>query len=309
MDADILVHGDLTSVFLALVFSVFDMRELLLLLYLASLVYSEEIQVKLLDQWPNGFKMKISHVMSQSVTGGWKMTLKFSKPVGQMQFPNAHQVSAAQGNRVFCLTNRQYNANLQAGLKLEMEFIGEKAINNEAAPSATLELHPGSSAKCDLSPPPTIIPPGATPPVQETATAELVKEWPNEFKMRISILMQQKVEGGWKMTLRFPIPVKNLKTPKAFKSWRSQGRKVYVLENHPYNAFLEKCSKLEMIIIGKKKKNSEAPSEAAIEFRRTENWVGGGGGGGCVPSTTQPPTTTEIPITTVPTTTVPPNHE
>ncbi|KAJ7374674.1 hypothetical protein OS493_005015 [Desmophyllum pertusum] len=155
--------------------------------------------------------MKISHVVSQSVTGGWKMSLKFSKPIGQLQFSQAERVSASKDKRVFCLKNRQYNADLRAGSTLEWDFIGYKTKNNEAAPSATLELHPGRNAKCDMSPPPTIIPPGATPPVQETSTAELIEEWPTGFKMNINILMQQKVEGGWKMTLRFPIPVKGFK--------------------------------------------------------------------------------------------------
>ena len=237
------------------------------------------------------------------------MTLKFSKRVGAMQFPNAHQLFADQRNRVFCLKNQEYNADLQAGSRLQMEFIGQKAINNEAAPSATLELHPGRNSKCDMSLPPSVIPPEATPPVQETSIAELIEEWPNGFKMSINILMQQKVEGGWKMMLRFPIRVESLQTPQAHQRWISQDRKVYILENQPHNAFLEKCSRFEMIIIGTKKMYSDAPSEAAIEFRRKENW-NGGDEGGCVPSTTQPPittestTTTEPPITTeLPTTT------
>lgn len=228
------------------------------------------------------------------------MTLKFSKPVGRIQFPQAQQLSATHGKRVFCLKKWPYNADLEAGSKLVMDFIGEKAVSNEAAPSATLQLHPGGDAKCDMSPPPTVIPPGATPPVQETATAELINEWPNGFKMRISIVMQQRVEGGWKMTLRFPVPVKNLKTPRAIKKWRSPDRKVYKLENRPYNAFLEKCSTLKIVIIGRKEKNSKAPSEATIEFRRKENWVGGGGGGGCIPSTTRPPMTIGRPTRTKP---------
>ena len=233
------------------------------------------------------------------------MTLKFSKRVGPLQFQNVHQLSAAQENRVFCLENRQYNADLQAGSRLVIEFIGQKATNNEAAPSATLELHPGRNAKCDMSLLPTVIPPGATPPVQEASTAELIDEWPNGFKMSIHILMQQKVEGGWTMTLRFPIPVESLQTPAAFKTWRSHDHKVYILENRPHNAFLKKCSRLEMSIIGTKKMYSDAPSEAAIELRRKENWLGGGGRG-CVPSTTQPPITTESPTTAgIPTTTEP----
>ena len=81
--------------------------------------------------------------------------------------------------------------------------------------------------------------------------------------------MQQKVEGGWEMTLRFPIPVKSLQIPKAFQRWISLDRKVYILENRPHNAFLEKCSSLEMIIIEMKKMYSDAPSEAAIELRHT----------------------------------------
>lgn len=275
------------------------MNEFLLLLCLVSLGYSEEINIKLVDNWPNGFKMKISHIMSQSVIGGWKMSLKFSKPIGQLQAPNARRLSSAQGNSVFCLRNQQYNGNLKAGSKLEMEFIGEKAKNNEAAPSATLEFHPGRNAKCDMSPFPTVIPPGATPPVQENSTARLVEEWPNGFKMKISILMQQKVEGGWVMTLTFPIAVRALQTPKAFKKWRSSDRKVYILENRPYNANLDKCSRLEMIIIGRKQMNSDPPSEATIEFRRKESWIGGGEGG-CTFSTTQPPTTTEEPGTSMP---------
>ena len=140
------------------------MRQLLLFFCLASLGQSKDIQVQLLEQWPSGFKMKINHVMSQSVTGGWKMTLKFSKRVGPMQFQNVHQLSAAQGNRVFCLENRQYNADLQAGSRLVIEFIGQKATNNEAAPSATLELHPGRNAKCEAEPLNTTEPPTTTEP-------------------------------------------------------------------------------------------------------------------------------------------------
>ena len=107
------------------------------------------------------------------------MTLKFSKPVGPMQFPNADQLSAAQGNRVFCLKNQLYKADLQVGSRLVM---GQSAINNEAAPSAKLKLYPGKNAKCNISQSPTVIPPGTTPPVQETSTAELTEVWPNGFK-------------------------------------------------------------------------------------------------------------------------------
>ena len=112
-----------------------------------------------------------------------------------------------------------------------MDFIGEKAKQNEAAPSATLELHPGKDAKCDMTPPPTNYPPGATPPVQETCKAELFEEWPNGFKMNISILMKQKVEGGWKMT-EFPRSCEGIAdAPKARKKWRSEDCTVYILEN------------------------------------------------------------------------------
>ena len=131
--------------------------------------------MKLDYQWPNGFKMRFKHVMIQEVGGGWKMTLKFSKPVGRLQFPNAEEISSDKENKVFCLRNRQYNANLNAGQMLEMDFISEKAKANEKAPSATLELHPGRNAKCDMTPPPTIHPPGTTPPVQEISKAVCLK--------------------------------------------------------------------------------------------------------------------------------------
>lgn len=136
----------------------------------------------------------------------------------------------------------------------------------------TLELHPGKNAKCERTPPPTNEPPGATPPVQETSKAELFEEWPNGFKMNLSILMKQKVEGGWKMTLWFPVAVDSLQTPNAKQKSRSKDRKKYFLENKQYNAFLAKCSRLEMIIIGQKAENSKAPRQADIEFRRIEYW-------------------------------------
>lgn len=253
------------------------MKEFFLLLCFTSLACSEDIQVRLVEQWPNGFKMKFSHVMNQSVYGGWKMSLKFTKPIAQLQFPNAQQISSINGS-VFCRQNWDYNANLNDGQTLQMEFTGVKAKNNEAAPVATLELHPGKDAECDLTPSPTINPPGATPPVQETSKAELFEVWPNGFKMNISVLMKQKVDGGWEMTLSFPISVDALQTPKALQKSVSEDRKVYALENRQHNAFLAKCSRLEMIIIGQKTEGSEAPTEADVQFRRKENWADEGDG-------------------------------
>ena len=201
------------------------------------------------------------------------MTLKFSKPIGEQQFPNAKQVPSSYENKVFCLQNWDYNASLNAGEILKMEFTGLEAKYNEAAPSATLELHPGNDAECDMTPLPTIYPPGSTPPVQETSKAVLIEEWPNGFKMNIGILLQQKVEGRWEMIIKFPISVEALQTPNALQKSTSEDRKEYILENEQYNAFLPKCSRLEMIIIRRKADKSEPPGEVDIEFRRKENWM------------------------------------
>ena len=250
------------------------MKELFLMLCFASLGSGEPIQVQLVEQWPNGFKMNVSHNMTQTVTGGWKMTLKFSKPIGELQFPNAKQVTSSYENKVICLRNLNSNANFNAGEILEIEFTGVKATYNEAAPSATLELRPGNDAECDLSPRPTIYPPGTTPPVQETSKAVLIEEWPNGFKMKISILLQQKVEGGWEMTITFPTSVEALQTPDALQKSTSEDRKECILENEQHNAFLPKCSRLAMIVTGRKADNLEPPAEADIEFRRKEHRMG-----------------------------------
>ena len=144
---------------------------------------------------------------------------------------------ATKTDRVFCRQNWDYNANLKVDEALKIDFTAVNGKYNEAVPiMVTLELHPGKNAKCDRTPPPTNELPGATPPVQETSKAELFEEWPNGFKMNISILMKQKVEGGWKMTLWFPVAVDSLQTPNAKQKSRSKDRRKYFLENKQYNA-------------------------------------------------------------------------
>ena len=92
--------------------------------------------------------------------------------------------------------------------------------------------------------------------------------------MKISILLQQKVEGGWEMTIRFPTPVEALQTPDALQKSTSEDGKEYILENEQHNAFLPKCSRLAMIVTGRKADNLEPPAEADIEFRREEHRMG-----------------------------------
>ena len=268
------------------------------------LVQSFPIPITVVDDWNTGFKLSFRIHMPQDVRGGWKLSLKFSKPVKAVQAFTALVTFISDDKRVACLENQPYNADLDKGRMVFMEFLGTKMVKDEKAPVPTLEFHPGPSSSCDVTPPPpaTILPPSGE---QERVATELVNEWSGGFKLKLKVLLLDKVSGGWKMTVTFSRVVNSLKTPNASKNPKKQRKtKEYYLEDEGYNAKLNKCDMLEMEIIGKVPKKKSTP-EVTVTFRRKEGSYSGGSPDDC--ATPSPPATSAPQTTAAPSSSKPPS--
>ena len=101
--------------------------------------FSEEVKVKIFNQWPQGFYGQISIDLEDEVEDGWQITLKFSKPIKELLAWNAN-VDATSNDKMVCiLKNRFWNKKLKAK-RLKFRFLGYKAKFNERAPKISGEF-------------------------------------------------------------------------------------------------------------------------------------------------------------------------
>ena len=106
----------------------------------APVMPQESPAVVLTQQWPpNNFKMKFDVQVINSVRGGWKMILKFTKPVAQISNLNAAKVAGKSKDRLtYYIENFpgqiQY-ANLKQCEKIPIELVGRLVTSSEIASS------------------------------------------------------------------------------------------------------------------------------------------------------------------------------
>ncbi|KAM7435300.1 hypothetical protein ABFA07_014754 [Porites harrisoni] len=106
----------------------------------APVMPQESPAVVLTQQWPpNNFKMKFDVQVINSVRGGWKMILKFIKPVAQISNLNAAKVAGKSKDLLtYYIENFpgqiQY-ANLKQCEKIPIELVGRLVTSSEIASS------------------------------------------------------------------------------------------------------------------------------------------------------------------------------
>ena len=92
----------------------------------------ETAMATVIHQWPpNNFKMKFELQVINSVRGGWRIALQFSKPVAEISNLNtAKFVSKSKGGLTYYIENfpgQIQNANLKQCEKINIEFSGKLA--------------------------------------------------------------------------------------------------------------------------------------------------------------------------------------
>ncbi|XP_078373656.1 uncharacterized protein LOC144657225 [Oculina patagonica] len=105
-------------------------------------VPQESADAVVIQQWPpNNFKMRFEVQVINSVRGGWKIALEFSKPVAEISNLNTAKLAGkSKDRRTYFIQNfpgQIQNANLKQCEKIKIEFSGK--------------LAPGSSSSQPLS--------------------------------------------------------------------------------------------------------------------------------------------------------------
>ena len=230
-----------------------------------------------MDENDNGFKMIIKYDVPTAVKN-WRISLKFTKNISTHHFTIDKAKVALQkqltGNS-FCLIPQPYIANLPAKTLLQLQLHCNKAKRYEAAPNAFFVFHP-SSTKCEDFDLPSPVPGPAAP--QEKPAMFLTEQWPpNNFKMRFDIQVINSVRGGWKITLKFSIPVAEITSANAAKvAGKSKDKRTYHLENFPgqiQNANLKQCEKIKIEFAGRLVSSAAISDEkltASVSFERKE---------------------------------------
>ena len=93
-------------------------------------VSQESAVAQLTQQWPpNNFKMRFDLQVINSVRGGWRSAVKYSKPVAEISNINkARFASRSQDRRTFYIENvpgQIQNANLKQCVRINVEFAGK----------------------------------------------------------------------------------------------------------------------------------------------------------------------------------------
>lgn len=76
--------------------------------------FSEEVKVKIFNQWPQGFYGQISIDLEDEVEDGWQITLKFLKPIKELLAWNANVDVTSADEMVYILKNGFWNKKLKA---------------------------------------------------------------------------------------------------------------------------------------------------------------------------------------------------
>ena len=102
----------------------------------------ESADAVVIHQWPpNNFKMKFEIQVINSVRGGWKIALKFSKPVAELFNVNAAKLVGNSKDRlIYYIENfpgQIQHANLQQCEKVKIEFSGKLASGSSSSQPLT----------------------------------------------------------------------------------------------------------------------------------------------------------------------------
>lgn len=101
---------------------------------------SEDVRVKILNQWPQGFYGGVRVKLEDEVEDGWQVTMTFSKPVSRLEVWNAEVDSVSDDKTVYVLKNKFWNARLPARRPLKFRFLGFKAKVGENKPKVSAEF-------------------------------------------------------------------------------------------------------------------------------------------------------------------------
>lgn len=116
------------------------------------------------DSWSTGFKMKIKLQFLDVVSGGWTMTIQFSKPVQNLQIWKASIVTTSSDYTAYDVENMSWNPNFSKCQVYEMFFMANKDYNS-APPTATITFSrkSGGNDNLDQNACGPITVPGGTP--------------------------------------------------------------------------------------------------------------------------------------------------
>ncbi|XP_038057262.1 endoglucanase 4-like [Patiria miniata] len=192
------------------------------------------------NQWPGNFDAEFSIPITNSVSGGWKLKLQFSKPVTSLQIWKANIKNTNGDSTLYILENKRWNRNLSPGQNLAMSFLGQF---DGQAPSFTVRLlgqadcgQCSDSAVIHTTPRPAV----STPLGCRTccSSAQITHEWPGNFNGEFILPIENEVTGGWEVELLFSEPVSNLQVYNALITDILNGGTIYRLRNKNYNADL-----------------------------------------------------------------------
>ena len=282
---------------------------------------AETVSPTLLDDWGSGFKMRMRLQLRAEVKGGWTFRLKFSKPVKNVQIWQASIVSSSPDE--YKVENMSWNPDLTKCGFLEMDFMVDKVVNGESAPTALATFtrksgsEPTDPNACGSPPGTTAAPPGSTnnpaltnsprtsPPggSGEVVSATLGTEWTQGFSMNLKLQIQNEVHGGWELNIAFSIPVSGIDIWSASFVSRSADGFVVTVENLYWNAHLHRCTYLDMPFNARKVQQVISNPTSIVTFIRKQPANGEAvtvGGNTCAMSTLIPatgtPTTTSTPV-------------
>ena len=109
----------------------------------------------------------------------------------------------------------------------------------------------------------------------EEVKVTIFNQWPRGFYGQISIDLEDKVEDGWQVTLKFSKPIKKLLAWNANVDATSDDKMVYILKNRFWNKEL-KAELLKFRFLGYKAKFNESAPKISAEFTRLGEESGSG---------------------------------
>ena len=101
---------------------------------------SEDAEVEISHQWPQGFYGMISVALEDAVDDGWQVTLMLSKPVAKVVVWDAVVESVSEDRKVYLIKNKLWKAQLPAGQPLKFRFLVVKAKSGENRPIMSAEF-------------------------------------------------------------------------------------------------------------------------------------------------------------------------
>jgi len=202
-------------------------------------------QLSIVQEWPGNLNGLLTVPITEQVTDGWTLEVKFSEPVTNLQIWDAQVVTYTEDSKNYILKNQNYNEILTIGTALSLGFIG--SIDGYTAPTARVTLFGSEEDALITQPPPP------TPDVMTDAvlTGELIIEetWDKHFKGIFVIDIPQRISGGWTLEAAFTKRVKSVEI------WDAEiqsvyRKKTYTFVNKQYNSKLDQGITLSIQFIG-----------------------------------------------------------